>query len=116
MSFVSIDFKRSELTPTPKFIYSLVDSDFGEVEIGFTPREEKVLTQLTQAVVNCYSERKLPVARNLALATICIHNWPGVRSAFTLEEFMAYQVKSLPNLAKCFYERDKHMEKLLPLL
>ncbi len=110
---ISINYK-SYNPKTQQYLYTLVDSEFGSIEV-----EEKLVAARTAkglfaaAVVKAYSERNLPVGRNLALATLYMSekfNW-------SIEDTKIYQdqycQKRIQNWAEYAKERDFHLEKLL---
>lgn len=112
MSFVSLDYSDSTAN---RDNYMLVDDEFGELEV-----------KDWATVVDAYIDRKLPVGRNLALATIyfttrSVANAASAdSSALSIEEFVEWQneecISCIPNWEQHARERDEYLAKLIPLL
>lgn len=114
MSLISVRYVRSSQEGV---IYSVVDNDFGEVEIGI-PVYSGYEVNYAFAVCEVYRARMLPVGKNLALGTI--HFSKRWQKLYSIDELIALQnqycPKVVPNWKQYSRERDEYLEKLLPLL
>lgn len=98
MSFISFSFEGISLT----------DSEIGEVDFN---HDEIFWLEY----IRIYSERNLPVGRNLALATIWYSNVVKY-SVAKIVEVQDMHCVDHPNWKQYAKERDEYLVKLLPLL
>lgn len=106
MSFVSI---KAEVYDIVDSYYTIVDSDFGEIEIKDWA--------YCAAIIQLYSTRNLPIGKNLALATIY---WSKLYWSNDIERLIFWQnevcPQYIPNWAQYAKEQNEYLEKMLPLL
>lgn len=108
MSFLYSKFTRYH--PSGQAVWSLMDSDFGEVEF----ETAMVSTEhMAEAIARVYIARNLSVGRNLAIAII---SWSkmfrvSIRDYTNIHD--AYCSKHIPNWQQYAEERDEYINKLL---
>lgn len=109
MSFISIKYASGPHQPYNHLTYTLVDDEFGSFNIT-------VPVGPGAAIVKFYSERNLPVGRNLAL----FHLYWNKNHLRTIKQSIQFHDERspahIPNWSQYAKERDKYLEKLLPLL
>jgi hypothetical protein len=124
MSFISFTYDSYD-SKTDQYIYTIVDSDFGSVEVGPGPGPgsgpgSRVAVGVGVvvggfAVVREYSKRNLNVGRNLALAVIWTHRTYKSDIADIIRWQDKYCTKYIENWMMYAKERDYHLEKLLAI-
>lgn len=109
MSFISFRYNYDHTLR--EYTWILKDNEFGVVEV--------IAATVWTAMVKAYSERNLPVGRNIALATIWYHNGtkdPIVRIVRSIKFQDEHCPSHIDDWQKYATERDAALEKLLPLL
>lgn len=109
MSFISIMFKTISYI-TNQSVYSIIDSEFGEIDV------KVAIGQRDLVVAKVYSERNLPVGRNLALSIIYESKIHRTSMKYIIEDQNDICSKHLSNWEQLAKERDEHLEKLLALM
>lgn len=116
MSFIHIKYKDTDRDAGEE-IYTLKDSEFGEIEVMGVVAGVAVL-EIAIAVVKEYSKRGLDVGKNLALATIW-HSKDRMNKV-SINEIVAWQDEDCPafieNWQQYAKERDEHLAKLVVLI
>lgn len=116
MSLISINYSRFDVK-NGKYIYVIVDSEFGEVRVDSKYIIQASASSRAFAVVKLYGERGLPIGRNLALAVIYTSKTEA--GPFAIKQLIEWQnehcPEHIPNWAQYAKERDEHLEKLLAL-